>query len=145
MYIIPPVHELTIVGVFDAGSPNLERIVLRPTESLNLAGFALILGVPLSGGGVTPLADQFFWFGEKWISPPSWVVVFTGPGQFREGTHPTSGEPVLELHWGRGNVVFGSHALSVSIVRLGGISSHLLQPSQEVPKSGKTFLPYTRG
>ena len=136
MYILPPVHELTVVGVFDAGVPNRERVVLRPTETLNLASFALVLSA-VSDGGVIPLADQFFWLGEKWVTPPAWIVVFTGPGQYREGGHQTTGEPVLELHWGRASVVLNIPGIALSIVRIGAITSQIdLSQSQKALSSG---------
>ncbi|NOT08068.1 MAG: hypothetical protein HOP28_07675 [Gemmatimonadales bacterium] len=124
MYILPPVHELTIVGVFDAGVPNKERVVLRPTETLNLAAFALVLST-VADGGVLPLADQFFWFGEKWVTPPAWIVVYTGPGQYRESAYQGTGEPVLELHWGRSTVVLNLPDIALSLVRIGAITSQI--------------------
>jgi hypothetical protein len=143
MYIIPPVHELAIVGVFDPGIPNRERIVLRPTEAVNLAAFGLLLSVTGDGGGVFPISDQFFWFGGRWITPPCWLVVFTGPGQYNEGMHETSGEPVLEFHWAKRAVVLGEKNISVSVIRLGGISSFQpsIPPVSAIAKSLKKVEP----
>jgi|SRR6185312_7368450 len=123
MYILPPVHELSVTGIFDAGVPNRERIVLRPTQAVNLAAFALSLCVSQQEG-VTPIPDQFFWLGERWVTPPAWIVVFTGPGSFQVSPHQTTNEPVFELHWGRSNTIFGQTGLSVGLFRLGGLSSY---------------------
>lgn len=136
MYILPPMHELAIVGVFDAGVPNKERIVLRPMEPLNLAGFAIVLSLRGDNDAVTPLRDHFFWLGERWLTPPAWIVVFTGPGAFREGAHQTSGEPVLELHWGSPSVLLGAPGLVLSVIRIGAISSHFgAAPTGYLPPS----------
>lgn len=143
MYILPPVHELTVVGVVDAGVPNSERIVMRPTQPINLAGFALILSIS-SQEGVTPIPDQFFWLGERWISPPAWIVVFTGPGVFRESKHQTTGEQVLELHWGRTGVVFGQSGIAVSILRIGGLSSHLAPTVAPPPPQARLRNPWNK-
>ena len=124
MYILPPVHELSVVGIFDPGIPNRERIVLRPTQPLNLAAFALILSAT-APEGVTPIPNQFLWLGERWLSPPAWIVVFTGPGRFQEGAHQTTGEPVLELHWGQPGVVLGRPGVAVSVIRIGALTSQV--------------------
>ncbi len=133
MFVLPPVHELSIVGIFDPGVPNRERVVLRPTEEINLASFALLLSLQTSEGGVTPLPDQFFWFGERWLTPPAWLVVFTGPGSYQEGAHETTGEPVLELHWGRASTCLDLPGLAVSLVRMSGISSFAPPPAAVLP------------
>lgn len=140
MYILPPVHELTFVGLFDAGVPNRERLVLRPTEPLNLAGFALVVSA-VGDGGVTPLPDQFFWFGERWVVPPAWIVVFTGPGAFREGAHQETGEPVLELHWGRRNVFLSDPRLAVSLLRIGAITTQYGQHAGVATPPAQPALP----
>lgn len=104
--IIAPVVELTLVGVADAGVPNEERIGLRPTEPVNLAQFGLMVGLSHPNGAVTPLRDNFFWFGELIIEPPSWVVVYTGRGQYQESVLRDSGHKLYALYWGRPSTMF---------------------------------------
>jgi hypothetical protein len=53
--ILETIHELTIVGVADPGIPNQERIIIRQTQTVNLAGFGLYLGVLRSDGMILPL------------------------------------------------------------------------------------------
>ncbi|MBK7834371.1 MAG: hypothetical protein IPK33_03335 [Gemmatimonadetes bacterium] len=141
MFILPPVHELTIVGVHDAGVPNRERIVLRPTEPLNLAAFALLLSLRNPDGTIVPIPDQFFWLGERWLAPPAWIVVFTGPGAYREGAHETSGAPVIELHWGRSAVVLDTPNVVVSLVRLAGLNSFEPPPPASLQHPSRESLP----
>jgi len=138
MHILPPVHEFGTVGIFDSGVPNRERIVMRPTQILNLAEFALTVSSVDDNGSVTPIPDLFLWLGELWVTPPSWIVVFTGPGSFNQGAHSQTGETVFELHWGRANTIFGSPNLAVSLLRIGGISS------QTAPRFASTAIPRVR-
>jgi hypothetical protein len=126
---VPPVHELAIVGAFEAGVPNRERIVIRPTEAVNLAGFGLVLSLVNDDGSVTPVPNHFLWLGDRWVVPPTWLVVFTGPGAFREGAHQETGAPVLEFHWGLQSVVLGTPRIALSIVRFGGLSSQQVGPN----------------
>ena len=140
MHILSPVHELAIIGAYDVGVPNRERVVLRPTESLNLAEFALILTTQIEGG-LRPLADQFFWFGEKWVAPPAWIVIFTGPGSYREGAHESTGEPVLELHWGRPTAVLHLPDVVVALIRIGALSSFYTAQAQIERPQHTTRLP----
>jgi hypothetical protein len=125
MHVLPPVHEFSIVGVYDPGAANRERIILRPTQRLNLAEFAICISHVHADGSVTPIPDLFLWLGDFWIAPPCWVVIFTGPGAFRQTTDTPSGELVFELHWGRANTIFNGGNLAVSLVRLGAINSVL--------------------
>ena len=141
MYILPPVHELTIVGVFEAGVPNRERIILRPTEPINLASFALVLTMTGQDGLVIPLPDHFFWLGERWLVPPAWIVVFTGPGRYQEGIHGSSGVPVIELHWGKSSVLFGPPGIAVSLIRISAIASTILPPAQIAAQPAASTLP----
>src|SRR5450759_3511531 len=69
--ILPSVYQLSIIGVVDAGIANHERIVMRPAEAVNLAQFGLFLARKGANELVTPLTDNFFWFGEFIAEPPS--------------------------------------------------------------------------
>jgi hypothetical protein len=104
MYL-PPITELSMIGLADAGTPNHERIVIRPTERINLAQFGIVLGYRSEAGLVAPYKDQFFWFGEQEIAPPSWIVVYTGPGKFRQSIENNFGQ-VYWYYWGRHQTAF---------------------------------------
>jgi hypothetical protein len=101
----PPITELSMVGVADAGVPNQERILLRPTDRINLAQFGIMLCRRSDTGLVTPFRDQFFWFGEVEVTPPSWIVVFTGPGKAYQSVEKNFGQ-VYWHYWGKRTTVF---------------------------------------
>lgn len=126
MRYIPPAYELNIVGILDAGVPHRERIVLRPTQPLDLSYYALILGVQTTTG-IVPLNDCFRWLGPRVIGPPSWLVVYTDPGQDIDTTHETSGEPVHIVHWGRTHTMFVATGaqLVLGVIRIGGLTTWL--------------------
>jgi hypothetical protein len=104
--IFPPPLELSLLGLYDAGDPGKERIVLRPTESVNLAQFGILLGYKTENGSIVPLNDHFFWFCEIVVPTPSWIVVFTGEGTFDVIPHAQSGQPVYVFYWGRKQTIF---------------------------------------
>jgi hypothetical protein len=118
--ILPWATELKLVGVVDAGVPNNERIGLQPTEPVNLAQFGLIIGMRHPNGAVLPLRDNFFWFGDLVVEPPSWVVVFTGEGNYHEW-YSSSGDKVHTLYWGRKVTMFGVPNIVPVLIRIDGI------------------------
>jgi hypothetical protein len=110
--IFPPIIELSVVGVLDAGVPNQERIVIRPTQVVNLAQFGVLLAQRTSAS-VMPLRDHLFWFSEIMIAPPSWVFVYTGGGQYQETVVPETNEKAYVLHWGKPHTLFNVPNLDI--------------------------------
>ncbi len=122
-----PLPELYLVGVADPGKANLERIVIRPTQPLNLNGYGLAVGVSAGSAGASPIFDNCFWFPAIEVQPPSWVLVYTGPGQ--EGNADWQGEAVLNLHWQRQYTVFTFEFLVPVLFRVEGAAvGRLLTP-----------------
>ena len=136
MTYIAPVFELSVVGIFDAGVPHKERIVLRPTQAVDLSHFALIIGVN-TATGVVPLTDLFRWLGPATIAPPSWLVVYTDPGEDVETVHEQTGEPVHVRHWGKSHTLFidSEVQIVVGVIKIGGFVSWL------APKPETSLLP----
>lgn len=120
--ILPPIHELTIVGIGDPGIANKERIVIRPTEPVNSAAFGLFLGMKLPNDLVVPYQDNFFWFGELIIEPPSWIIVYTGPGDFQKTTFLDSKDTVYIYHWGKKTTVFNRPDIVAFIFKYSAIT-----------------------
>lgn len=114
-----PVPELHLVGIADAGVPNQERVVLRPTQRLRLHGYGLTVGVPAAGPGALPLFDNVFWFPDVEVALPSWILVFTGKGRPMTSVTP-SGEQILALHWNRPLTVFDSRRVVPVLFRVDG-------------------------
>jgi len=104
MIYLPPILELSMFGVLEAGVPNRERVCLRPTDSVNLAQFGLLAAIQNPAGPVTPLPNLFFWFGDLMVSAPAWLVVFTGKG--KPQTTVEHGTTVHIFYWGLDNTIF---------------------------------------
>ncbi len=139
MSYLSPVPELSVIGIFDAGVPHRERIVMRPMQAVDLSYFALIVGVQ-SKTGIIPLNDCFRWLGPKVIGPPSWLVVYTDTGDDVDTSHTTSGEPVHIMHWGRTRTLFidAGVQLVVGVIRIGGLVSWLApKPAALLPSFRK--------
>lgn len=134
MIVIPTIVEIALMGVANRGVPNKERVVLRPTEPVQLGEFALISVARNVDNNGVPLVDGFFWFGELQVSPPSWVYVYTGPGYYTASHISGSDVPVHVYHWGRKTTMF-SDAVHPALIRLGGVgfgSTGLIEPPMTV-------------
>lgn len=114
------IPELTILGVAHPGVPNEERVVVRPTESVQLGEFGIAVGlfVPETGGA-RPLFDNVFWFPNHVLAPPAWILVYTGKGEPKQTMLP-SGETVVTLFWQRAITVFDGPNVVPVLFRLGG-------------------------
>ncbi len=119
-YLPTLVPELSVVGLLDAGIPNRERILLRPTQVTQLSAFTLSVGLyEPATGGARPLFDNIFWFPEKLVFPPSWIIVFTAPGQPRDVTLE-NGEQGHTFFWQRRTTIFNDARLVPVLLRIGG-------------------------
>jgi len=119
--IFPPPLELSLLGLFGAGDPGNERILLRPTEPVNLAQFGILVGYKLSNNNIVPLYDNFFWFGEITVPTPSWIVIYTGQGESRLTKHSQSGQPVYLFYWGREHTLFHDPNVLPIIFQIGAV------------------------
>ena len=113
---------LRVLGVFDAAKPNLERIVLRPTEQTNLAGVGITVG--LSNGLI--FHDHVFWFPQIIVEPPTWIFVYTGAGSHRQTTVTGTREPALVYHWNRPRTIFNNVEFRAVLFRMSEIDVGLL-------------------
>jgi hypothetical protein len=130
--IIPPIFELGNVTVSDPGVSGQERIIFRPTEQINLAQCGMLLGWRETEGMTVPLNNEFFWFGEVIATPPCWIVVYTGKGNYSQGTH--NGQPVYFYYWGKETAIFNCREVIPLVIKFGGVQfgGHLKQlPSFE--------------
>lgn len=103
--IVEDLKELSIVGVYDRGIPNKERIVLFAKVSVNVGQFGVMLGIRGEGRTATPIRDNLLWFGDGWVNPGDWIFIYTGPGVLRASTLPNSTARVISTHWGRSTTV----------------------------------------
>ena len=131
------IGELVIQGVYDRGVPNQERILIRPTQAVNLGQYGIMLGVnnPQALNSALPINDYLFWFGDGIVEPQSWIFLYTGPGTARK-TEMQNKEPAYVLHWGRTHTVFAGSSVvpilfRVDAVNLGQMPTNLPQTALE--------------
>lgn len=130
--LFEPIIELTIIIVADAGVPNQERVVLRPTESVNLGQFGVTVGIRNSDNPnlILPLTDHFFWFPNLVVETPSWLFLYTGKGSYEETTRVGTSETAHVFHWGREITLFNYFELVPVVFRHSAI---LIGPNPDRP------------
>jgi hypothetical protein len=130
-----PVFELSVVGIFDAGVPHQERIVLRPSQAVDLSLFALIIGVN-TDTGIVPVSDFFRWLGPATIAPPSWLVIYTDSGNDIETVDEKTAEPIYIKHWGKAHTLFinSPSQIILGVIKIGGLTTWI------APKPAKPML-----
>jgi hypothetical protein len=129
MFLLPAV-QINLLGVADAGVPNSERIIIRPNEAVNLAKFGIMLATLNPDGSVTPMIDSFFWFGEVIVNIPSWIIVYTGPGQYQVSSMPNTQHTAYSFHWGRKTTIFFDPTIVPVVFSMDGILvGNLIPPS----------------
>jgi len=118
---LPPLFEFGPVVAYDSAIDKLERIIFRPTEPINLATYGILVGWQDQNGLITPLKDNFFWFGEIQIAPPCWIVVYTGKGENKLISHHQTGHPVYIFYWGNDTTILNLKETVPVLVRFAGI------------------------
>jgi hypothetical protein len=105
---LEPGPELKLFGVYDAGVPNRERVILQATKpNLDLTYFGIVLAVKLSSGAAIPIADNFFWFGNGVINQGDWIILYTSVGVAASTENKKNpAQKIYNLYWGRKSVVF---------------------------------------
>lgn len=128
-----PINELKIVGVFDHGIPNMERVVLIANETVDLGNYGLILGIRGQEGQAFPLRDNFLWFGNGWIQKGDWLFVYTARGEPRMTELPNQREKLYSIHWGKDQTVFQHKELIPLLIRMDAlqvpVGSNALPPA----------------
>lgn len=122
------ITELTMWGVYDAGKPNMERVVLYVEQETEMGNFALLTGLRSNNGGGIPLQDNFFWFGNAVLKRGDWVFVYTAPGTPQKSPLPGSENFIHTLHMGKKNTVFNSTVLTPMLVRMDGLQMPTVMP-----------------
>ena len=119
--IVGNITELSVVGVFERGIPHQERIVISVNEIVSMGQFGLLLGIRQQEGAAFPIRDNFFWFGDGYLSRGDWIFVYTGPGDTRVVELPGTIEKLYSLHWGRENVVLSPPEIVPILVRVDAV------------------------
>jgi hypothetical protein len=121
---------MLVVGLFDAGVPNQERVVLKPNKKMSLVGYGILVGVDAGTAGAFPLFDNVFWFPDVVVEPPCWIYVYTGAGKMQQTLGPNN-EPALVFHWQRPSVLFSEAVVAPVLVNIGSAD---IVPRITVPK-----------
>ena len=142
---LPTIPELTLLGAFERGVPNKERVVLRAEAPVDLGFYAVILGWRRAGNETqaTPIADSMYWLNSTVIPANDWVFLFTGPG---EPTVLRSNDQKSNLHiiyWNRPQTVFHDKHVIPVLWRLNGITIDKAPPVTS-PTIGNLFAPLAR-
>ena len=119
--IIPYMPELSLLGVADPNIPNKERIVIKTQENISLSDYGIIVGYKNDQDIVIPLREHYFWFGNIEIEASSWLVVYSGPGQFQRTRLSETLELAYTLHWGKQYTVFSDPNLVPIIIKMSTI------------------------
>jgi hypothetical protein len=122
MYV--PVTELEIVGVYDRGVANLERVAFRVKQGIDTTPFGVLAGLYQTDGTRTaavPINDHFFWFGNAWVSRGEWILLYTGPGTARKTTLLGSKTTAYVCHWNKPTTIFANSSIVPVLVRIGGV------------------------
>jgi hypothetical protein len=133
--LLPNIEELSLLGAFDRGVPNKERIVIRSRSVVDIGNFAVVLGTRfLQTGNVVPVKDTMFWFGSGTVSPDDWVFLYTGPGMpVVLPTEDHKGRLIL-VYWGREHTLFHDPVTEPVLWRLSGIE--IPKPAEALPQAG---------
>lgn len=120
--IVGDLTELSILGVYDRGTPNQERIVIAIRETVNMGQYGLMLGVRAGEGTAMPIRDNLLWFGDGIVNKGDWLFVYTGPGEARVSTIQNSTEKIYSVHWGRTQTIFASPDMSPILFRVDAVN-----------------------
>lgn len=111
--------DLSVIGIYDAGVANLERIVLRADKPVDLAGYLLLIALRgQAGGGSIPLRDNMLWLGNTSIDAGDWVYVYTGPGVAQTTALPNNPNKVVSLYWGKNQTIFQATHLTAALIKI---------------------------
>ncbi|HEX9879313.1 MAG TPA: hypothetical protein VGB25_03865 [Candidatus Binatia bacterium] len=103
--IVDLITELSLVGVYDRGVPNEERIVLVARDSINMGQYGVMLGIRSVAGSAFPIRDNLLWFGDAQLTNGDWIFIYTGPGEPRSTNLPGINTKIYTVHWGRDKTV----------------------------------------
>lgn len=131
------IPELSLLGAFERGVPNKERVVLKAEAQVDLGHFAVVLGLRTPGTEplTTPLVDSTYWLGSAVIPKGDWVFIFTGPGT---PSKSRSTDNTCDLHiifWNRKQTIFHDARVIPLLWRLNGITIEKSAPPAPAPTS----------
>jgi|ERR1700733_3667573 len=99
-------NRLTIVGIFDRGVANSERVAISVSVEANLTYYAVLLSAYTTGKtGVLAGSRLAYWFNPAIVKPGDWVILYSGPGP-NATEKRTDGGTNHFFHWGLQNTIW---------------------------------------
>jgi len=115
------ITELTLMGVFDRGIPNAERVVIRVDEYVDMASFVLLQAKAGEIGGAVPIRDSMFWFGNGLLEPGDWIFIYSAVGESKVVDAPGAQgakQKMVLLHWQRSQTMFHTPEIVPILARI---------------------------
>ena len=131
--ILPEITELQIIGIYDRGVANQERIAIQAKQSLNLGQYGIMLGGKNISGQMIPYNDNLFWFGDGVVQQGDWLYIYTGPGKARVNDIPGQSEKIYTIHWGKGSTILALSDITPILFRVSAIKT--AQPPMNLPQN----------
>lgn len=122
--IVASLDELEIMGVFDRGVPDHERISIYVHQYVNMGQFGLLLGVRQQEKTAFPIQDNFFWFGDGRVNKGDWIFLYTGLGGIRTSEIPNTKSKMYVLHWGRNVTILNQEDIVPILFRIDAVDVH---------------------
>lgn len=119
--ILEDITELSIVGTFERGVPNKERIVLRATQEVDAGSFGIFLGLRTATGMALPLRDRFLWLGDALLNEGDWIFIFTSKGEPRVTEAQGSQARIFSAYWGSPITMLQNPDIVPILMRFDGI------------------------
>lgn len=121
------IDSLKIIGVYDHGVPNKERIAIRVDAPCDLSEYCLFLATPGIEGNATPVRDHMLWFGHGYVEAGDWIIVYTASGvttttNLADDKGMLSKSRVIAVHWGKDMTVFQNRAVAPMLVHLAAVA-----------------------
>ncbi|KZX59186.1 hypothetical protein A3709_16725 [Halioglobus sp. HI00S01] len=121
--IVQDITELSLEGVFDRGTPNLERVAIRAEASLNMGCYGIMVGHVGPDGFMHPYHDNLFWFGDGIIRRNDWIYIYTGEGTHQNSEIEGTTNKLFSLYWGRQSTCFASPAIAPILFRVDAVAT----------------------
>ena len=132
--ILASITELSVIGVYDRGVANLERIVIQANQAVNLGQFGIMLGYRTADGLANPYNDHLFWFGDGILQQGDWIFVYSGQGEPKASEVPGQNQKIYTVHWGKGTTIFAHSEITPILFRADAVQ--LATPPLNLPQGG---------
>lgn len=131
--IITDLKELLLYPVADRGVPNSERIPILVQEHTDMGQFGMMIGYSGMNGVANPFRDNLFWFGDGFVKPGDWILLYTGSGVPRtDDWDAPSGSKIYTIHWGRSKTMFANTLVVPILFKIGSVNVGL--PPGDLPQ-----------